>query len=434
MLSAEKDANRAIPTTARATSPSGSAVGTVVNSIQSLRQRLNDYTLEEVADAENRSRTMLLGLSNLQLRVRSLAAIKGSMTAVCEAIERARSEDCMLSICELSEKPLGLHDIVQASNLIKFPNLKKLSAQASRHTVHNAAVTSQISPAATGSPKFIKDVIEASSAADRHETASGAEEPSFVFDVEQIGTAFPNSAANFSWNDEHAGTFRKDITDEVSYNQDIETNAAKSTAESINRTDFLTAPEHDQVLAGAGEPSASTSTELVPSGGDFDQRLLDDLIKNYGELFSSADSRAKVESQTKIETDEVASAKILLEATTVEGPKDQIARALPLQKEGDINRQLKKIIKDYGEYDIYSRQSPINLKFAMIGAFLLLGAVFSGFYFLSSSKSHEPSNPPSSAQPASTISEKDTDGKADPKRSTEARGAKALNKSIVVKK
>jgi hypothetical protein len=124
MLLAEKDANRATPTSPRTTSPNGGAVGKVVNSIQNLRQRLNDYTLEEVADAENRSRTLLLSLSNLQLRVGSLAAIKQSMTAVCEAITQARSEDFMISTCDVSDKPLRLHDIVQASNLIKLPSLK----------------------------------------------------------------------------------------------------------------------------------------------------------------------------------------------------------------------------------------------------------------------------------------------------------------------
>ena len=433
MLSAEKEENRATPTSPRAFSPSGGAVGKAVNSIQSLRQRLNDYTLDEVADAEDRSRILLLGLSNLQLRVGSLAAIKKSMTALREAIERARSEDFMLSTYEVSDKPLRLHDIVKASNLIKFPSLKKPPPQPSNHTVHNASVRSQISPKATDRPKFMGGVIEVRPAADRQKTIGCPDEPPFVFDAEQMGTALPSSAENFSWSEEPGGTFRKDITNEVNYNQDIETNVATSTAESIKKTDFLSAPEHDHLTPPPGEPNASTSTALVPSGGDFDQRLLDDLIKNYGEFFGSADSRAKVESQTKIEA-ELPSAKILLEAPAVESLKDKTARALPLKKEGDINRQLKKIIKDYGEYDIYSKQSPINLKFALIGAFLLLGAVFFGFYFLSSSKPHETLSLPASAQPASTISNNDTAGPSESNRANETSGAKALNKSTPVKK
>jgi hypothetical protein len=432
MLSAEKDANRATRTTPQPISPNGATVGKVVNSIQSLRQRLDDYTLDEVADAENRSRILLLGLSNLQLRVGSLAAIKQSMTALRDAIAQARSEDFTFSTCEVSDKPLRLHDIVKASNLIKFPSLKKLPSQTSKHTVHNASVTSQISSLANDKPKLMGEVIEARPAADRQETI-GPEEPPFVFDTEQIGTALSSSAENFSWGEEPGGTFCKDITDEVNYNQDIGTNVARPTAESIKSRDFLSAPEHDQLTAPAGEPMASTSTALVPSGGDFDQRLLDDLIKNYGEFFGSADSRAKVEPQAKIETG-LSSAKILLETPAVESLKDKTARALPLKKEGDINRQLKKIIKDYGEYDIYSRQSPINLKFALIGAFLLLGAVFSGFYLLSSSKSQETSSLPASAQPALTIPNNDTAENSESKRLTETSGAKALNKPIPEKK
>jgi hypothetical protein len=65
---------------------------------------------------------------------------------------------------------------------------------------------------------------------------------------------------------------------------------------------------------------------------------------------------------------------------------------------------------------------------------LLLGAVFSGFYLLSSSKSQETSSFPASAQPASTIPNNDTAENSESKRLTETSGAKALNKPIPEKK
>ncbi len=86
MLSAKQDGSRAEPTAPRVSSPSGGTVGKVVNSIQGLQQRLNDYSLEEVAAAENRSRTLLRELLNLQSRVGSLVAIKRSMTVAYETI------------------------------------------------------------------------------------------------------------------------------------------------------------------------------------------------------------------------------------------------------------------------------------------------------------------------------------------------------------
>lgn len=48
---------------------------------------------------------------------------------------------------------------------------------------------------------------------------------------------------------------------------------------------------------------------------------------------------------------------------------------------GELDQQLKRIIKDYGEYDLYSQQSSMNLKKAAIAAFALLGLVLGGLYF-----------------------------------------------------
>jgi len=78
-------------------------------------------------------------------------------------------------------------------------------------------------------------------------------------------------------------------------------------------------------------------------------------------------------------------------------------RNLPLQREnGELDRKLKKLIKDYGEYDLYSRQSPIKLKTGVVIAFLLMTLVFSGFYFFSSSKSTVSSSTSSASQPQSS--------------------------------
>jgi hypothetical protein len=52
-----------------------------------------------------------------------------------------------------------------------------------------------------------------------------------------------------------------------------------------------------------------------------------------------------------------------------------------VRKNGELDRELKKIVKDYGEYDLYSRQRPINLRTGGIAAVLLLGGLLAGFYF-----------------------------------------------------
>ena len=433
MLSAKKDGSRAEPEAPSTKTPNGAAVGKVVNSIQGLQQRLNDYTLEEVADAENRSRTLLAGLLNLQARIGSLVAIKQSMTVAYEAIEKTSFEDPKLSTIETSGKPIHLHDIIQASNLIKFPGLKEPFHPSASDTVPNPLGGSQTLPAAYDTLKPRKDVIGARPAADRRQMTDSLDEPVFVFDATEI-EAGRIPSADFSWDKESDRTFDENIIDGIQYDQEIQTIAVQSTPEKAKQPHSdISAAKLVEEMPLPREPNGRLSTALVPTGGDFDQRLLDDLIKNYGEFFSSSKSLSKTDAQKADET-HVGSKNILLETPADESAKNDKARALPLKKEGDIDRELKKIIKDYGEYDIYSSQNPINLKFAAIGAFLLLTAVLSGFYFLSSSKSQEASSPPTTAESGSTTWDENKSIIGDQKRPAKANEEKTLNKSPLVKK
>jgi hypothetical protein len=433
MLSAKQDENRAASTASRVSSPSGGTVGKVVNSIQGLQQRLNDYTLEEVSAAENRSRTLLLGLLNLQSRVGSLLTIKRSMTLVYEALEKTASEDIKLSVIDTAGKPIHLRDIIQASNLIKFPGLKRTLHKRSEHTVTTASPSGETISGATDASKSIRDVIRQDSAADRREATDSPEEPAFVFGTTEIEAASGIPSAEFSWDKDSDSV--KTIGDGLQYEQELQTTAIRSASEKINNPQSdISVPEFVQKLPLSEEPNTPISTALVPTGGDFDQRLLDDLIKNYGEFFSSSDSPSKVVPRANIDTAEAGSKPIILEKPAVESPKNKTARTSPLKKEGDIDRELKKIIKDYGEYDIYSHNNRINLKFAGVGAFLLIVAVLSGFYLLSSSKSQEPSNPPAAAESVSRTSDENTSGMRELKQAAKASETKTNSKSPIVKK
>jgi hypothetical protein len=433
MLSAKQDENRAGPTASRVSSPSAGSVGKVVNSIQGLQQRLNDYTLEEVSAAENRSRTLLLGLLNLQSRVGSLVAIKRSMTVVYEAVEKTASEDIKLSVIDTSGKPIHLRDIIQASNLIKFPGLKRTLPKRPEHTVTTASPSGETISGTMDTSQSIRDVIRQDSVADRREATDSPEEPAFVFGTTEIEGASGIPSAEFSWDKDSDSV--KTIGDSIRYEHELQTTAVRSASEKINKPQSdISVPEFAPKLPLPEEPNTPISTALVPTGGDFDQRLLDDLIKNYGEFFSSSDSPSKVVPRAHIDTVEAGSKPIILEKPAVESPKNKTARTSPLKKEGDIDRELKKIIKDYGEYDIYSHKNRINLKFAGVGAFLLLVAVLSGFYFLSSSKSQEPSSPPAAAESVSRTSDENTSGMRELKQAAKASETKTNSKSPNVKK
>jgi len=121
------------------------------------------------------------------------------------------------------------------------------------------------------------------------------------------------------------------------------------------------------------------SKALVLANHDFDQRLIEDVIKNYGDFAVTPNLPATLDTCTKIApvTDEAA------KKATAELAKSAAAaerNLLNVQKSGDLDRQLKKIIKDYGEYDIYERKSIFTFKTGGIVAFAVLGLVLAVLY------------------------------------------------------
>lgn len=126
------------------------------------------------------------------------------------------------------------------------------------------------------------------------------------------------------------------------------------------------------------ETQLDESRALVPANTDINQQLLDDLIENYGDFATTPNLPAPVQAHkaAKIKSFEPT----VLPAPELDKPLEDRRSAPNLQKAGELDRQLKKIIKDYGEYDLYSKQSPLNLKTGGIAVFVLLGLVLGGIY------------------------------------------------------
>jgi hypothetical protein len=163
---------------------------------------------------------------------------------------------------------------------------------------------------------------------------------------------------------------------------DVESTAPESEDQQSHRHDPQVQKNAQCDIATSAVHDKKTNDAFaVTTGTEFDQRLLDDLIKNYGEFAASLGSSQTSETPDSADADH---AKIEPDDTVQPIEVEPERNNLPsIKKEGDIDRQLKKIIKDYGEYDLYSRQSPVNLKTGVVAAFLLLGLILSGFYYFS---------------------------------------------------
>jgi len=149
----------------------------------------------------------------------------------------------------------------------------------------------------------------------------------------------------------------------------------------------------------------------------FDQRLLNDLIETYGEFAIVPTTRkslvsAKAHLPESLKDAQAPGHLVSLQPTSAEpafvksmasgplglpAPGKKFSRPSAksmtpsIKKQGEIDRQLKRIVKDYGEYDLYSPQKSMNLKMIAIVGFVLLGLILGGFYFLKASPTAVPS-------------------------------------------
>jgi hypothetical protein len=139
------------------------------------------------------------------------------------------------------------------------------------------------------------------------------------------------------------------------------------------------------------------SRALVPTNHDFDHRFLAEVIKNYGDFSASPNLPATIESpgETKPGVDRPKAN----HGRSFDEPAAKLREVANNKKAGDLDRQLKKIIKDYGEYDLYQRRSVVNFKTGGIAAFAVLGLVLAGLYFLGGPSTAREPSPAMEARP-----------------------------------
>jgi hypothetical protein len=385
MLSAEKEEQRLQTVTS---GPNFGSFGKVVNSIDGLQQQLDALALDEIIKAEDKARSLNLCLSRLQNKLDVLANIKERVTAAGEAIEQISIPSLDPAEFEPLHKPLHLHSIAPTSKLIPFPRPNRAAKERPKFVaIEPLDKETQPAPAKIGTPAgWLRPSTEDAQSAEPTAAPGGLEKsgaPSLPGEMSDIPASdqatasleIPKAyirnklATLFSDNSPSADS----VPAPAEAIRDLEEPASGATELNATTTadDVVEAGEH-------AEPTRATAGSEI----DFDQQLLDDLIKNYGEFTASRNLPAAIEPP---KTAESRSSQQGVAAAFRKTTQDIRKSNLPSNKrESDINRQLKKIIKDYGEYDLYAPQSPVSLKTAVIIAFVLLGLVFSGFYFFSS--------------------------------------------------
>jgi len=429
------------------TPPSGGGFSKMLNSLQGLQQRLEDFSIADIANAEGNAQTLLLRLKQVQNIIAAIALLKKAEANISESsLAQITDTDTESVGFDSLEKHPQLHAIIQASKLIKLhkmmsalkaasdnrtsqqgqpaaePYAKRTPAELSSSLpeTSDAVRLQTVQLEIVSSPELVSEVTSFSATFESvlpnpattvslflTEAAIPRAATSAIYPVKiAASTEFPTADAEF----ETANTSKEktqyqldrplpeDFT--AAMNQSIRGEIIPS--ETGERATNLAKPAKPKQVAqitrikkstGSNKEPRDESKAVAPGGGSFDLRLLDDLVSNYGEFASSPNLPATIKNK-ELQA---------FEPAAIDGPEVQPKQFSPVEspmvkKNGDLDRQLKKIIKDYGEYDLYSGKQPNNLKKAGILAFVFLGLVFGGIYLFKA--------PPSTAKiaPASASS------------------------------
>ena len=365
-----------------------SNIGTVLESVQGLQQRLGDFSVDEISEAEATVRTLISRVYNLVKKLDRVTEVQRWVADARRMATEAENESIELPDLNVLDHSLPVHTIVQGNNLIPFPRPKKVLKENSENSLQAPASELQQSGGWRSKANGLADQqVESSPIGPENRNCELEGVPATDVGGEQVPLTL--SAANEAPTPAVAAPEDSALPQEDFPAHNGDEDLARSEIARIFAEDFGQSPEGEaaELLATAptfefakkDEQATEPKKEDSP-GVDFDQRLLDDLIKNYGEFTASPTASAQAEAPTAPSRPAPVPADHR-ELRTSETSQPQVKGVPSARKEGQLDRELKKIIKDYGEVDLYSHRSPINLKIAGIAAFLLLGALVAGFYF-----------------------------------------------------
>jgi len=422
--------------------------GKVLTSIQGLQQRLEDFSIEDVARTQANAQTLALKLSQLQAKLSGLDELQTFVASVNARLDTITEEKFDYAEPAPLEQYPALAAILQADALIR------------RHSLTRPEKPARAAKGST-SDKFTATIP-----------------------VEEFSDQIFVSASDGSKAGAATSTNRLEAEDWV-----LSTDSEKDLAVSGHPSDFELGsllggdaplvPQQSSAASAsktisATQPQTAAATDKASSS--FDERLLNELIESYGEFtvtsgttpstklaaaeahvvdskvqpspaapaaiveatpvekpvtpksapVKAASSPKPAPAQTSapkttiqpssppmetlpavvVEAEEVESKALIVPETSKSKKEQREARAKEKKlqaanKHGEIDRQLKSIIKDYGEYDLYSPRSTIKFKLAAIGAFAVLGLVLGGLYFFKT---------PSTPTPAVVNPVEQTDG------------------------
>lgn len=401
-------AKKQVSPTADANTPAARGFGRVLNSIQGLQQRLGDFSVEDVTHTQNKAENLIRDLSFLQRKLNGLAIIQQTLSDTRRTISKMPEDNFELADLDSLKTYPTLHVLVKANKLIEVVRAR---AQSFAKYIDDWIATRESAAAitVTTDPRSIKEL------------------PSPLLQLEAIPAAEASAVAirSLVLSETVANEFAPASLDELAPKIEradlLPSLMAEASQSQISGSENSDQDSPTENLAAQTQGAIDKKKNPTAANSGFNQRLLDDLISTYGDFTGAPNlspprkkpkpAKPKAAEQKKttanvalgaanigpapralasvtVLTPESVSTKItqaaIIPLLEVQLPQTAEENVRALTKHSEIDRELKNIIKNYGEYDLYQRHTSPNLKVAGIVAIALLALVLGGFYFFKS--------------------------------------------------
>jgi hypothetical protein len=397
MLPAEKQETAP----ANPATPSAGGFGRVLNSIQGLQQRLDDFSVEDASRAQANAENLIRELSLMHLKLSRLAIMGQGLTNARRRLGEIADENFDSADPDSLEKYPTLHALLKASNLIEFIRTR---AQSFAHYIDEwiAARESVAAVTVTADLQRIKALPSPLLQLEASPTAEAS--------IVTIGSRVPTETEALD-----------DMAPKIEQAEPVPSPMAEASQLQIPESENSDQDSPTGGLAELLQEATDKEKNSIAANSDFNQRLLTDLINTYGDFTGSpnfpAPRKAPKPAKPKAAEQKKATGPMALQAATIPSAshaaapvkvptpgdvsskiaKTEIAPSsdsrdpqavaeniASFARQGEIDRQLKSIIKDYGEYDLYKHHSPLNLKVVGIITVALLGLVLGLFLLFKS--------------------------------------------------
>lgn len=348
MLPAQDDTEREDSVSTLAGNLGSLAASKMFSPLAGLREQLQAITLEEIAAADQQITKVLEHLQKLQQLIDRIEQLRASQVEV-EIAKNEYAQILEISQQEVAGRPVSTNPSGSLAGLV---TLRGISKPASYSQTYQATVTPLKARIAVAPAVAI--------AATHHSDQSAGDVPPADDLILTDGeTLAPGASAQSTSSDSFSAA----------------TETAAEALPGVTAETAMQPGEEPQVGEAAQEAGESTNEEPV----DFDQKLLDDLIKNYGEFVATANPPAISEPELPTEAD---TEKPRVTMHAVLGGR-AIDKDPANRSQNEIDRQLKKIVKDYGDVDLYAQSSSLKTKLRVGAAFVVLATVLGGIYYFS---------------------------------------------------